>query len=157
MRRFPLFIIDTDRSHGRSVETDYLACTSVELPFVAQVDMITEQQYLEEYDPANAKAVYSDPRNGIRLRIRVVSVKKDFDKSQLKSLLRRALKEVLLRKKTMAVDINDISNDAVVKVMDTLRQQTYEQLRDNPNDKTAKMMKAVFSKVINDYNESNTH
>lgn len=151
MRRFPLFIIDTDRLHGRSVETDYLCCTSQELPFVAQVDMITEPQYMEEYDPANAKAVYSDQRNGIRIRIRVVSVKEGFDKTQLKSLLRRAMKEVLLRKKTMTVDISDVTSEAVVKVMTTLRQQTFEQLREDPNDKIAKMMKAVLSKVIDDY------
>lgn len=152
MRRFPLFIIDTDRSHGRSAETDYLCCTSQELPFVAQVDMITDAQYLEEHNPSNAKAIYSEPRNGIRIRVRVVSIKDNYDNSQLKSLLRRALKEVLLRRKTMTVDISDVTNEAVVKVMTTLRQQIFEQLREDPNDKIAKMMKAVLTKVINDYN-----
>lgn len=115
--------------------------------------MITDAQYLEEYDPSNAMVIYSDPRNDIRIRLRVVSIKEGFSPSQLKSLLRRALKEVLLRKKTMAVDISDVTNEAVVKVMATLRQQTFEQLRENPDDKIAKMMKAVLTKVITDYDK----
>lgn len=56
-RKYPLFIIDTERSHGRSIETDYLACTSNELPFVAELKVITEEDYNEEYDPNHLRHI----------------------------------------------------------------------------------------------------
>lgn len=148
MRKYPLFIIDTDRSHGRSVETDYLSCTSMELPFVAELRVITESDYNEEYDPNNVMCAYSDRRNGLRMRIKVVSINSGYDPRQLKSLLKRALKEVLLRRQTVSVNTDDVSNEAVVKAMEILLGQVYENLRDNPNDTQQKVLKGVFTKVI---------
>ncbi len=148
MRKYPLYIIDTDRSHGRSVETDYLSCTSKELPFVAEVKVITEAEYKEEYNPDNDLAAYSDSRHGLRMRVKVVDIDKDYDRRQLKALLKRALKEVLLRKQAVSVNVQDVSDEAVVKTMEILLGQVYENLRENPEDTQQKILKGVFNKVI---------
>ncbi len=42
-RKYPLFVIDTSRTHGRGRETDYISCTSTELPFVASVNYPRKQ------------------------------------------------------------------------------------------------------------------
>ena len=148
MRKYPLFIIDTDRSHGRSVETDYLSCTSKELPFVAEVKVITEEDYKEEYNPDNDLAAYSDNRHGLRMRVKVMDIDKDYDRRQLKALLKRALKEVLLRKQAVSVNVQDVSDEAVVKTMEILLGQVYENLREDPEDTQQKILKGVFNKVI---------
>lgn len=153
-RDYPLFIIDTQRSHGRGREIDYLTCTSASTPFVAEVSLIDETQYVESYDANNYKVIYSDPQRDIRMRIRIVSIAENHDKAEVRQLLRRALKEVLLRKKTVSVDIADVSNEAVVTTMRILLQQVYENLREEPGDTQQKMLRAVFEKIIDKFNQA---
>lgn len=151
-RGYPLFIIDTQRSHGRGREIDYLACTSASTPFIAEVSLITEAQYAESYDANNYKVIYSDPQRGIRMRIRIISIADNHDKAEVRQLLRRALKEVLIRRKTVSVDIADVSDEAVIKTMETLLQQVYENLREEPGNTQQKMLRAVFEKIIEKFN-----
>lgn len=153
MRKYPLFIIDTDRSHGRSVETDYMSCTSKEVPFVAEVKVITEEDFNEEYDPANDLCAYSDRRNGLRMRLKVVSIGDKYDSRQLRQLLKRGLKEILVRKQTVTVNTKDVSDEAVVKTMQILLTQVYENLREHPDDTQQKILKGVFNKVIERFNQ----
>lgn len=153
-RDYPLFIIDTQRSHGRGREIDYLTCTSASTPFIAEVSLITEAQYAESYDANNYKVIYSDPQRGIRMRIRIISIADNHDKAEVRQLLRRALKEVLIRKKTVSVDIADVSNEAVVTTMRILLQQVYENLREEPGDTQQKMLRAVFEKIIDKFNQA---
>lgn len=151
-RRYPLFIIDSSRSHGRGSETDYISCTSNELTFVAAVTLHQESEYSELYNPSDVTAVWSENRNGIRMRIKVVSELPDgYDKGTLCGLLRRALKEMLIRRGTQYADIDNITDDNVIKWCTVLRQQVTEHLRENPEDNQQKMNLAILTKILKDY------
>lgn len=152
-RRFPLFIIDSSRSHGRGRETDYISCTSAECPFIAEATLLNPQELEIDADwlTRNDLAVFSDPRGqNIRAKIRVV----EYDPSRsvgIHSLLRRAMKEYLVRMETVSVDPSDIKAEDVVWFCDTLLQQTYENLRENPSDKQAMTVQKILTKIKLDY------
>lgn len=151
-RKYPLFIIDTSRSHGRGAETDYISCTSNELPFVAAVTLHEKKEYAELYNPADVTAVWSDERNGIRVRIKVTSeLPANYDKTVLMSLLRRAMKEMLTRRNTQYADIDNITDDNVIQWCTILRQQVTENLRKSPTDAQQRMNLAILTKILYDY------
>ncbi len=147
-RNYPLFIIDNSRSHGRGVETDYISCTSNDLPFIAQVTLHNEKEYAELYDAEDICAMWSDPRQGIRMRIQVVSVlHNDYDKTQLRSLLRRALKEMLLRRQSHSISVKNVKDEDVVAWADTFLDGVRENLRECPGDNIQKMHLAVLEVI----------
>ena len=152
-RRFPLFIIDSSRSHGMGRETDYISCTSAECPFIAEATLLNSQELEIDADwlTKNDLSVFSDPRGqNIRAKIRVV----DYDPSRssgIHSLLKRAMKEYLVRMETVSVDPSDIKEEDVVWFCDTLLQQTYENLRENPSDKQAMTVQKILAKIREDY------
>lgn len=151
-RKYPLFIIDTSRSHGRGVETDYISCTSNELPFVAAVTLHNQKEYAELYSPSDVTAIWSEPHGHIRMRIKVVSdLPAGYSASTLASLLRRALKEMLIRRSTQYVEINNITNANVIAWCTALRQQVTENLRACPTDKQQLMGLAILTKILDDY------
>lgn len=151
-RKYPLFIIDTSRSHGRGSETDYISCTSNELPFVAAVTLHKKEEYAELYNPADVTAIWSDERNGIRMRIKVISeLSVNYDKSVLCGLLRRALKEMLIRRQTQYADVDNITDDNVIKWCSVLRQQVTENLRECTTDGQQKLNLAILTKILGDY------
>lgn len=152
VRKYPLFIIDSSRSHGRGSETDYISCTSNELPFVAAVTLHKREEYTELYDGADVTAVWSEPHGDIRMRIKVVStLPADYDKTTLSALLRRALKEMLIRRNTQYADIDNITDSNVIQFCTVLRQHVVECLRDNPADGQHKMSLAIITKILKDY------
>lgn len=155
MRNFPLFIIDNSRSHGRGRETDYISCTSKEIPFVAEITLLGSADLAidQDWSDKNPLCLYSDERFGIRAKLKVLYFAQDAKLSDLRTLMRRALKEWLRRKETTLVDTSDVSNEAVVTFCKTLLQQTYEELRENPNDKQAKVVKAILTKIQKDYEQ----
>jgi hypothetical protein len=152
-RRFPLFIIDSSRSHGRGRETDYISCASAECPFIAEATLLNPQELEIDADwlTRNDLAVFSDPRGqNIRAKIRVV----DYDPSRssgIHSLLKRAMKEYLVRMETVSVDPSDIRKEDVVWFCTTLLQQTYENIRENPSDKQAMTVQKILAKIREDY------
>lgn len=151
-RKYPLFIIDSSRSHGRGSETDYISCTSNELPFVAAVTLHKKEEYAELYNPADVTAIWSDERNGIRMRIKVVSeLPVGYDKSLLGGLLRRAIKEMLIRRGTQYAAIENITDDNVIKWCTVLRQQVTENLRECTTDGQQKLNLAILTKILGDY------
>lgn len=151
-RKYPLFIIDTSRSHGRGSETDYISCTSNELPFVAAVTLHDQKEYAELYNPSDVTAIWSEPHGDIRMRIKVVSeLPASYSTSTLASLLRRALKEMLIRRNTQYVDIDNITDKDVIAWCTALRQQATENLRVCPDDKMQKMGLAILTKILEDY------
>lgn len=151
-RKYPLFIIDTSRSHGRGSETDYISCTSNELPFVAAVTLHEKKEYAELYNTADITVIWSEERNGIRMRIKVVSeLSAGYDKSLLSGLLRRALKEMLIRRGTQYADIDNITDDNVIKWCTSLRQQVTENLRECPTDAQQRLNLAILTKMLEDY------
>lgn len=157
MRRpFPLFIIDSSRSHGRSRETDYISCTSAECPFVAEVVYLDARELSVDQDwtTRNPLCLYSEPVNGIRIKLKPVQYPGTAKTAQIKSLLKRALKEYQKRRAAVRVDPGDITNSNVVWFIDQLLQQTYENLRENPGDAQAKTVKAILTKIRNDYDET---
>ena len=156
-RTYPLFVIDSNRTHGRGQETDYISCTSNELPFVASVTLHERKEYIELYNPQDCTTVWSDERNGIRMRVKVVSsLPHDCDKSILVSLLRRALKEMQLRQKSQVADISNITDENVIQWCVVLRSQVSENLRKCPDDKIQKMNLAILSKIVDDYEKRKT-
>lgn len=149
-RTYPLFIIDSSRQHGRGEEVDYISCTASDCPFIAKADIITNDVYLQQYDKHNDKVVYSDLRMDLRIRITVIEIG-SYDLARLRSLLRKALKEELERRKARKVDVNNIKNEDVIKFADLLMEQTAETLAANPEDKTAKMVRSILQKIKEDY------
>lgn len=158
-RKYPLFIIDTSRAHGRARETDFIACTSRELPWVGEIMLLSERELELDHDwsQRNPLCVYSEQNeSGIRAKLKVVSTLSPVDssnKSELQSLMRRALKEWRIRRGTIAVDMDDITPDAVIKFADVLLEQTRENLRENPRDKQAYMVGCILTKIKNDYTD----
>lgn len=151
-RKYPLFIIDTSRSHGRGSETDYISCTSNELPFVAAVTLHEEKEYYELYNPSDITVIWSEERNGIRIRIKVVGGLPDiYDKPVLAALLRRAMKEVLIRRTTQSVNLDNVTNENVIAWCNAFLQQVTENLRNTPEDKMQKMHKSILNKILEDY------
>ena len=152
-RKYPLFIIDSSRNHGRNRETDYISCTSAECPFIAEATLLNPQELEIDADwlTRNDLAVFSDPRGqGIKEKIRVV----EYDQSRssgIHSLLKRAMKEYLVRMDTVSVDPSDIKEEDVVWFCETLLQQTYENLRENPSDKQAQTVQKILKKIKDDY------
>lgn len=148
-RNYPLFIIDSSREHGRGKESDYISCTSNELPFVAAVTLHNRNDYAELYDKNDAMAVWSEEHNGIRMRVKVISVLPNgYDKFTLSNLLRRALKEMLIRRSTREAYINNISDADVIKWATVIRQQVTEELRGHPNDNQQRMNLAILTKIL---------
>lgn len=155
MRSFPLFIIDTSRSHGRGREIDFISCTSREIPFVAEVTLMDAAALAidQDWSQKNPLCLYSDERHGIRAKLKVVDCPKDAKQGDLRQLMKRAMKEWLLRRQTVSVDLSDVSTEAILKFCDLLLQQTAENLRENPNDTQAKTVKAILTKIKNDYEQ----
>ena len=152
-RRFPLFIIDSSRSHGRGRETDYISCTSAECPFIAEATLLNPAELEIDADwlTKNELAVFSGPRGqNIRVKIRVV----EYDPSRsvgIHSLIKRAMKEYLVRMETVEVDPSDIKDEDVVWFCETLLGQTYESLRENPSDRQAQTVQKILTKIKDDY------
>lgn len=159
-REIPLFVIDSSRSHGRGREKDFVACTSKELPWYGEITLLNEQELEidQDWTMKNPLCAYTERNEaGIRAKLKVTGMPGGLylvgqNKSDLQSLMRRCLKEWRIRRGTVAVDLDDISNEAVAKFADTLLEQTRENLRENPKDKQAYMVGCILTKIKNDYN-----
>lgn len=147
-RSYPLFIIDTSRAHGRARETDFVSCTSSEYPFVAEVTLLNTQELAIDQDwlGKSELCVYSDENPaGIRAKLKLLQGEPN------KALMRRAMKEWLTRRTATPVDLEDISDEAIIKFCDTLLEQTRENLRENPSDHQAYMVGCILTKIKKDY------
>ena len=150
-RKYPLFIIDTARTHGRELETDYLSCTSKELPFVAEATYITEEQYQKEYSRENSLVIYSLERNGIRLRLEVVDVAENHDAVLLHSLLVRAVKEFVKRRQLTEITVrNGLQANKLIFVEELIK-QGLQQKRREPDNKVVDDSLAVLYSMKEDY------
>ena len=149
-RKFPLFIVDTSRAHGRH-ETDFIYCTSAELKFIVEVTYISEEQYLREYDKENEKIIYSKSSGTSRARLEVVEIKEGYDKTQLRGLLTRALKEFELRRVMGAFENGKPTDRAVVAFADELIKQGMEQARNAPGNKIIQNSLEILHKIREDY------
>lgn len=97
------------QNHGRSYEVDYISCTSNELPFVAAVTLHELNEYKELYAPSDGTCTWSEERKGIRMRIKVITeLPSGYSVTILQSLLRQALKEMLIRRNTSYVDVDNV-------------------------------------------------
>lgn len=158
-RNIPLFIIDNSRSHGRSRETDFVACTSREFPWYGEITLVNEQELEldQDWSERNPLCAYTDRNEaGIRAKLKVVSAPEvlsiyNSNLSDLQHLMRRCLKEWRIRRGTVAVNLDDISNEAVANFAKALLEQTRENLRENPQDSQAYMVGCILNKIIEDY------
>jgi len=154
-REYPLFIIDNSRSHGRGREKDFVACTSRELPWVGEITILTEQELEidQDWQQKNWWCAYTDANSaGLRGKLKVLNAEAlDNNRGELQALMRRCLKEWRIRRGTVAVDLENISNEAVVKFANVLLEQTRENLRENPKDKQAYMVGCILTKIKKDY------
>ena len=158
-RDIPLFIIDSSRSHGRGREKDFVACTSRECPWYGEITILNERELEIDQDwqtkPYNV--MFTDDNGaGLRGKLKMVSTPVVIDngsRGDLQSLMRRFLKEWRIRRGTVAVDLEDIGNEAIVKFADTLLEQTRENLRENPKDHQAYMVGCILTKIKKDYSK----
>ena len=156
-RDIPLFIIDSSRSHGRGREKDFVPCTSRELPWYGEITILNERELEidQDWQTKNWWCIYTDDNGaGLRGKLKVVSTPVVIDngnRGDLQALMRRCLKEWRIRRGTVAVDLDDISNEAVVKFAETLLEQTRENLRENPKDSQAYMVGCILTKIKKDY------
>lgn len=158
-REFPLFIIDNSRSHGRGREKDFVACTSKDFPWYGEITILNEQELEIDQDRThrNPLCLYSDPTGtGLRAKLKVLDAPgglsaDKINSSDFQSLMRRCLKEWKIRRNTVAVDLENISNEAVVRFAETLLEQTRENLRENPKDSQAYMVGCILTKIKRDY------
>lgn len=157
-REIPLFIIDNSRSHGRGREKDFVSCTSKELPWYGEITMLNEKELEIDQDWSNKNplCLYIDNGAGIWAKLKVTSAPGGLfvdgkNCSDLQSLMRRCMKEWRIRRGTVAVDLDNISNEAVVKFAEVLLEQTRENLRENPKDKQAYMVGCILTKIKTDY------
>ena len=152
-RNYPLFVIDSSRSHGRGTETDYISCTGHECPFVAKVTLHEENEYRELYEPNDYRTIWADPQNGIRMRIQIVSeLQPGADPSLVRSLLRRAQKEMLIRHHPQSINLQDVKETDVVAWADAFLLQVAENLREEPSDSIQKMHYAILQKIKEKFN-----
>lgn len=159
-RDIPLFIIDNSRSHGRGREKDFVACTSREMPWYGEITILNERELEidQDWQKRNTLCAYTEPNEaGIRAKLKVIDFREGLytpnDLSQLQSLMRRCLKEWRIRRGTVAVDMDDITPETVVKFVDTLLEQTRENLRENPKDQQAYMVGCILTKIRDDYSK----
>ena len=150
-RKYPLFVCDMSRTHGREERTDYISCTSNELPFVAAVTFITESQYLKEYDRDNDKVIYDKGRNNCRIRIEVLDIREGYDKTQLRNLLTRALKEYVTRFMLTTSNSCDVSLNNKISFIEEMIKQGREQKRENPGNPIITESLRVLESILNDY------
>lgn len=153
-RDFPLFIIDNSRSHGRGREKDFVACTAKELPWVGEITILNEKELEidQDWTKKNPLCAYTDDNGaGFRGKLKVVDYPAEAKIGDLQALMRRCLKEWRIRRGTVAVDLENISNEAVVRFAETLLEQTRENLRENPKDKQAYMVGCILNKIREDY------
>ena len=150
-RKYPLFVIDTARTHGRELETDYISCTSKELPFVAEATYITDAQYQKEYDRDNNLVIYGIVRNGFRLRLEVVDVAENYDMAQLRSLLTRAVKEFVKRKQLSEVPVADDTQANKLIFINEMIKQGLQQKRREPGNEVVDQSLAILYSIKEDY------
>lgn len=155
-REFPLFIIDTDRNHGKGREKDFVACTSKELPWVGEITILNERELDidQDWQKKNWWCIYTDANSaGLRGKLKVLSAGyiDNSNRGDLQSLMRRCLKEWQKRRKTIKVDMENISDEVVVKFADTMLDQVHETLRVIPDDQQARMVGGILEKLKRDY------
>jgi hypothetical protein len=149
-RNYPLFIIDTSRQHGRGVECDYISCTDSTCPFVAILEILTDKDYLRTYDASRWYEVWSDKVNNFRMKLSIVSELPD-DHDRARSLLKRGLKEVLIRRKPRELDLSNTSNEDVLHFVNILKEQCYEAIREGDRPDVHKISLAMLNKIESDY------
>ena len=151
-RNIPLFVIDNSRAHGRGEETDFIACTSRECPMTISVTYHTESERQNDRDKENPLAFWEPNANQQYWRKYLpVQLPENADKSQVKSLLKRAAKEFAKRNPTSKVDILNITRENVLWWLDVLEKQAVEGLRNNPNDLAINTSYQIIKKIKNDY------
>lgn len=156
MRPYPLFIIDTSRSHGRGREVDYIACTSTQLPWVGEVTYLAPEELAidQDWQTKNPMCIYSEPhpKGSVRAKIKILNAPAGAKAGDLRQLLRRALKEWYIRQNVVTVtDLDNPTNEAIVKFCDVLIDQNTESLRENPADRQCRLVQSILTKIKNDY------
>lgn len=147
----PLFIIDTDQTHGRGEETQWVSCTSGSCPFVANVVVIDQYEYARHYDPDDTMTVYSEPSNDMRLMAHVTNIDPNHDPATLRTLLRKLMKELMLRRNIVSFNVDDPSPEAIRGFIEVLQGQNRENLRTDPTNPTHRMVFALLKKMHEDY------
>lgn len=149
----PLFIIDTEQTHGRGTETQWVSCTSSSCPFVANVVVIDQDEYARHYDPNDDKTIYSESQNGVRLMAHVTNIGAGYDRSELRTLLRKLMKELMLRRRIVECSADDPSPEAILKFIEVLQGQNRENLRTEPANPTHRMVMGILKKMHEDYEQ----
>lgn len=147
----PLFIIDSSQTHGRGYETEWVSCTSASCPFIASVVVIDEQEYARHYDPSDTMTAYSEVRNGVRQMVHVTNIDPHHDPTQLRTLLRKLMKELVTRRNITEYDSEAPSNEAILRFVEIMQGQNRANLRTEPNDPIHRSVFTILKKMHDDY------
>lgn len=147
----PLFIIDSSRSHGRGRETEWISCTSSKTPFVAMATIIDEEEYRSYYNPNDNLTAYSDSHNGYRIKVEVTNIADGYDVTELRTLLRKALKEINLRHPHVIA--GNATNEECLYLIDEMLKQNTENLREEPDSALHKAVRKILSRMHDDYTD----
>jgi len=152
-RKIPLFIIDDSKRHGRGPdECDFFACTSKQLPFVGCIDILTEREYLSTHNNNDATTAYGAPRNGFVVRVHATEAPNKYDDSDLKNLLKRALKEIETRKSLFEINVNEISDKDVINFLEIQTKAMESEMRKSEHlYEVLKTSYKITSKILHDY------
>lgn len=152
-RKIPLFIIDESKRHGRGPdECDFFACTSKQLPFVGSVDILTEREYLSTHNNDDSTTAYGSPRNGFMVRVHAMELPNKYEDSDLRNLLKRAIKEIEIRKSMFEININDISDTDIINFMEIQTKAMESEIRKSEHpDEVLKASYKITSKILQDY------
>lgn len=147
----PLFIIDSSQAHGRGEEMQWVSCTSGSCPFIANVVVIDQHEYARHYDAGDNLTAYSEPQSGIRLRVHVTNIQPGYDPSQVRTLLRKLVKELIARHQVVKCRADSPSDEAVLKFVEVLQGQNRENLRADPTNPTHRMVFGLLKKIHDEY------
>ena len=104
----------------------------------------------EEGGRSRTKEVQQTYSRDLNFLIHVIG-DKPTNKERTKSLLRRALKEITIRRAPVSVDTDNVSDESVVKFADIVLQQTIERVKKEGGNATDKAVAAILLKIKKDY------
>lgn len=151
-REYPLFVIDTSRAHGRGKEVDYICCTDAECGFTASVELFYEDEYKKMYDREDYSSLWSDIHNGVRTRVKIISRVPD-NTDRTKSLLRKAMKELNIRKSLIKINNEEVTDENIVEFAEIFIKQIMENVRTKGLNYSDAAAISILNKIKDDYSK----
>ena len=83
----------------------------------------------------------------------VTNIQEGYDAATLRTLLRKLMKELEKRHAVVEMDVEEPSDEAVLKFIEVLQGQNYENLREEPENPIHRQVFALLRKIHKDYSD----